>query len=287
MASSFFPGFLVAFREALEAALVVAIVVSYLKRSGRQRANRYLYLGATAAVAASVIVGLAIWAVFGELEGSSAEIFEGAASLTAAVVLTYMIVWMTGRSRTLRAELEEKADIAVTRGQMLSIVGLSFVAVLREGIETVLFMTTLATADWVGALAGAVLASVTVIGLAVVLMKGIYRLDITRFFQVTGIVLIVFAAGLVSYGVHELMEAGESFGIGFGFLGEHAFDVNPPMNPDGTYALLHEKSAMGSVLAALVGYDGDPEWLRVLAYVGYWAALGAYFILTRRGGTRS
>jgi len=113
-------------------------------------------------------------------------------------------------------------------------------------------------------------------------MRGVYRLDINRFFQFTSIVLIVFAAGLAGYGVHELIEAGESFGIELGILAQPAFDINPPPNADGTYPLLHEKGAVGSVLAALVGYDGNPEWLRVIAYLAYWLVLGTYVLLSQR-----
>lgn len=274
------------FREGLEAALIVAIVASYLKKTGRRNLNKYLYFGTIAAVVASVLLGVAISAVYGGLAGVSAEIFEGFASLTAAVVLTYMIIWMTRHSGTMRAELEQKLETAVTTGQMLGIVALSFVAVSREGLETVLFLTTLAVIDTSGTLMGAFGASLMVILLGAVLMKGIYRLQLDRFFQVTSMVLIVFAAGLTGYGVHELMEAGEGLGMQFGVLGQHAFDINPPMNPDGSYPLLHEKGVIGSILAALVGYDGNPEWLRVLAYAGYWLVLGTYVFLTYRAEKR-
>lgn len=275
------------FREALEAALIVAIVASYLNRTGKQTVTRYLYVGAIAAVGVSVLLGLGISAVYGELEGVSAELFEGFASLTATVVLTYMILWMASHAGTMRAELEQKVETAVTTGQVLGIVVLSFVAVLREGVETVLFMTTLAIIDSVGTLIGSIAASLAVIALAVVLMRGIYRLDISRFFQVTSIALILFAAGLAGYGIHELIEAGESSGIHLGILEQHAFDINPPVNPDGTYPPLHEKGTVGSVLAALLGYDGNPEWLRVIVYLGYWLVLGAYLLLRRRQTQRS
>jgi len=282
MSTSLFPSFLLTFREALEAALIVAIVASYLKKIGKQGLNKYLYQGAAAAIGASVLLGLAILAVYGGLAGVSAEIFEGIASLTATVVLTYMILWMTRHAQTIRADLERSVETAVTAGQLSGIVALSFVAVFREGLETVLFLTTLAVIDSSGTLIGAISASAIVIVLAAVLMKGIYRLDIKKFFQVTSVILIIFAAGLTGYGVHELIEAGESSGIEFGVLGQHAFDINPPRSPDGTYPLLHEKGAVGSIFSSLVGYDGNPEWLRVIVYLGYWLILGTYVFLTYR-----
>lgn len=281
MSASLAPSFLLTFREALEAALIVVIVASYLKKTGKQNLNKYLFEGAVAAIVVSVLLGLAILAVYGELADVSAEIFEGAASLTATAVLTYMLLWMTRHAQTIKAELERKVETSVSKGQLWGIAALSFVAVFREGLETVLFLTALAATDSWGTLLGVTIASVVVIVLAVILMKGIYRLDIKRFFQVTSIILIIFAAGLIGYGVHELIGAGESSGINLGVLGQQAFNVNPPRNTDGTYPLLHEKGAVGSVFAALVGYDGNPEWLRVIAYCGYWLVLGMYFFLAQ------
>jgi len=282
MSSSLAPSFLLTFREALEAALIVVIVASYLKKTGKPNLNKYLLEGTAAAIGASVLLGLAVLAVYGELAEVSAQIFEGAASLTATAVLTYMILWMTRNAPTIKAELERKVETSVSTGQLWGIGALSFIAVFREGLETVLFLTTLAATDSGGTVLGVIIASVVVVVLAVVLMKGIYRLDIKRFFQVTSIILIIFAAGLTGYGVHELIEAGESSGINLGILGQQAFNINPQLNPDGTYPLLHEKGAAGSVLAALVGYDGNPEWLRVIAYCGYWLVLGMYFVLMQR-----
>ena len=102
-----FPSFLITFREALEAALIVAIMVSYLKKVGKEELDRYAYLGSGGAVVASLILGLIVQSVYGELKGVSAQLFEGAASLTAVVVLTYMIFWMTEHSKRIRGELQE------------------------------------------------------------------------------------------------------------------------------------------------------------------------------------
>jgi len=115
-----------------------------------------------------------------------------------------------------------------------------------------------------------------VLFIAVLLIRGSYRLNIRRFFSYTSILLIVFAAGLSGYGVHELIEAGERVGVDIGVLGGHAFNINPPQNPDGSYPILHENGAVGSILKALIGYDGNPEWLRVMVYLGYWIVVGYY-----------
>ena len=88
--------------------------------------------------------------------------------------------------------------------------------------------------------------------------------------------LLIFGAELAGYGVHELIEAGAHSGMDFGLLGEKPYDINPPVNPDSSYPALHEKGVIGSVLKALVGYDGNPEWLRIIVYIGYWIVIGAY-----------
>jgi len=282
MYEGLFPSFLVAFRESLEAALIVVIIAAYLKKIGKTNLNRYLYIGTWAAIAASVILAWIVQAIYGGLGGIAAETFEGAASLMATAVLTYMIFWMAKNAQKIKGELQKKIDIAITKGQLFGIATLAFVAVFREGLETVLFLTATFLLDPLGAMIGVLIGFVVVVLLAMFLMKGVYKLDIRKFFQYTSIMLIVFAAGLAGYGIHELIEAGEGAGIKFGILGQQAFNINPAMNPDGTYPLLHENGAVGSILKALVGYDGNPEWLRVLVYVGYWLIVGTYLLKTYR-----
>jgi high-affinity iron transporter len=270
------PSLLITFREALEAALIVAIMVTYLKKVGKDDLARYAYLGSGAAVVISLVLGVAIQMVYGGMDKVTAELFEGVASLTAVVVLTYMIFWMTKHSKNIRGELEEKINIAVSQGELYSIAALAFVAVFREGLETVLFLTTTFVQDAAGTILGVVAGAAIVLVLAVLLMRGTYKLDIKKFFGYTSIILIVFSAGLAGYGVHELIEAGENMGYDFGVMGQKPYDLNPPVNPDGTYPILHEKGGVGSILKALVGYDGNPEWLRIIVYLGYWAIIGTY-----------
>jgi len=280
MYEGLFPSFLIAFRESLEAALIIVIMAVYLRKMGKANLNRYLYLGTGVAISASVILAGFVQVVYGGLAGIAAEIFEGTASLAATVVLTYMIFWMSEHAKKIKGELQERIDVAITKGQLFGIATLAFVAVFREGLETVLFLTATFFLDPSGAMVGVLIGFVVVIILAVLLMKGVYQLDIRKFFKYTSIILIVFAAGLAGYGIHELIEAGESAGVEFGILGQQAFNINPELNPDGTYPLLHEKGAVGSILKALVGYDGNPEWLRVLVYIGYWLVVGTYLLKT-------
>ena len=282
MFEGLFPSFLITFREALEAALIVAIMASYLKKIGKGELNRYAYLGSGVAVMLSLILGVIVQRVYGELKGVSAQLFEGTVSLTAVVVLTYMIFWMTEHSKKIKGELQKKIELAITTGELFGISILAFIAVFREGLETVLFLMAAFFLDPLGVVMGATLGTMVVFLLAVFLMRGAYRLDLGKFFGYTSVLLIIFAAGLAGYGVHELIEAGEGLGMEFGVWGQYAFDINPPMNPDGSPPLLHEKGVIGSILKALVGYDGNPEWLRVVVYMGYWVVIGAYIIKTSR-----
>lgn len=274
------PSFLIAFREALEAALIVVIMAAYLKKIGKVKLNRYLYFGAGVAIVASIILGGIVQVIYGELSGVTEKMFEGVASLTATAVLTYMIFWMSGHAQKIKGELQQKIDVAITREQLFGIATLAFVAVFREGLETVLFLTVTFFIDPSGAVIGVTIGFIVVIVIAMFLMRGVYRLDIGKFFKYTSMILIIFAAGLAGYGVHELIEAGEGSGIEFGVLGQKAYDINPAVNPDGTYPLLHEKGAIGSIFKALLGYDGNPEWLRIIVYVGYWLIIGAYIVKT-------
>ncbi|UCH57747.1 MAG: FTR1 family protein [Candidatus Bathyarchaeota archaeon] len=276
MFEGLFPSSLITFREALEAALIVAIMVSYLRRVGRGELSRYAYLGSGVAVLISLVLGVAVQMVYGGLDKVTAELFEGLASLTAVGVLTYMIFWMTGHSKNIRGELQDRIEFAVSRNELYGIASLAFVAVFREGLETVLFLSTSFFQDAAGTLLGIAIGVITVLVLAALLVRGAYRLDLKRFFGYTSILLIVFAAGLAGYGVHELVEAGEGKGYDFGVLGEKPYDINPPVNPDGSYPLLHENGVVGSILKALVGYDGNPEWLRIVVYLGYWLVIGSY-----------
>ncbi len=267
--------FLITFREALEAALIIGIIAAYVAKLGRKDLNRYIYAGIIGAVIASAGVAFVFKIVYGEFEGTAEQLFEGAAALTAAIVLTYMIFWMAQNSKKIKGEMQEKIDIAVSKGEMLGIAALSFIAVFREGVETVLFLGTLAINSPLGTLIGFILGVAAVLFLSFVMFKGVYKLDTGRFFKYTSILLILFSAGLTAFGVHELNEAGIIPPVI-----EHVWDVNPPQNLDGSYPALHDKGIIGSSLKALIGYNGNPSLTEVLAYIGYWIIIGMFVYRT-------
>ncbi len=261
--------FVITFREALEAALIVSIILAYLGKVERKDLKKYLYLGTVLAIFTSLILGAIVLTVYGGLPTGVEKVFEGAASVTATVVLTYMIFWMAKNSQKIRSELQVKIDVAITSGYIFGITSLAFIAVFREGLETVLFLTTLVATDPFGTLMGALLGISTVLALSFLMMRGVYRMNIQKFFKYTSVILVVFAAGLLGYGVHEFIEADLLPPIV-----ENIWNINPP---DVTHPL-HEKGAIGSILKALVGYDGNPELLRVIVYVGYWLVVGTYLL---------
>lgn len=277
-----FPSLLITFREALEAALIVTIMITYLRKTGKPELTRYAYAGVGAAVLLSLLIGGVVLTLYGGLDKLASEIFEGIASLSAVIVLTGMIMWMTEHSREIKGNLESKIESAVTQGELYGIALLAFVAVFREGLETVLFLSATFVQDQAGTLVGVGIAVILVLALSVLLMRGTIDLNIKQFFLVTSVLLLIFGAGLAGYGVHELIEAGERMGYDLGFWAAKPFDINPPVNPDGSYPILHEKGVVGSILKALVGYDGNPEWLRIFVYLGYWIVVGSYLLWKRR-----
>ena len=273
--------FLITFREGLEAALIIAIIIAYLIKVNRHDAKRYVWLGTGLALILSLVIGFVIILTFGALEGFAEKVFEGIAGLFATAVLTTMIFWMTKNARSIKAHLHKKIDVMLNKKYLLGIGLLAFIAVFREGIETVLFLTATYTADATGTLIGTVLGLLVTVFFAFLLLKGTVRLPLQKFFKYTSVILIVFAAGLFGYGIHELLEAAEIAGYETGFLAEHAYDINPADQTN----LLHEKGAIGSIFKALVGWDGNPEWLRVFGYIGYWLVIGAYVLVSFRKPT--
>lgn len=266
--------FLITFREALEAVLIIIIIAAYLSKTGRLHARKYLFMGALSGVLASIIIGALTSIFFGGLKGPSEKLFEGAASLSAAGVLTYMIFWMARNSKNIKSDIHKKIDTA--EKLEIGIFSLAFIVVVREGIETVLFLTSYSHQYPSETIIGIFAAAIAMSVLTFFMYKGLFRLNIQKFFRYTSVLLLVFAAGLVGYGVHEMMEYAEETGTRFGIIAESAYNINPAdsQNP------LHEKGYIGSILKALVGYDGNPEWLRVILYITYWVIIGMYLLKT-------
>ncbi len=248
--------FLVLFRETLEAALVVGLVLGYLARTQQARYRPVVWLAVAAGVAASLLAAWLFQRLAGGFEGRGEQIFEGLVMLAGAALLTTLLVWMAGK-RNAAAKLEHRLEKRLASGgsQGTGLFLLVFLSVLREGVESVIFLGTAGRA-W-GALAG--LAAAALLGF--LLFRGALRLRLGVFFGVTNLLLLLFAAGLVAHGLHELVEAGW-----LPALVDQVWDLNP---------LLPERGIAGSLLRGLFGYNGDPTLLELLGYAVYAAAAAA------------
>jgi len=265
--------FLVALREGIEAALIISILLAYLKQIQAQDRRSLIWWGTGAAVAVSIVVGSVIFAVGAEFEGTTEQVFEGLVTLTAVGVLTWMIFWMRRQGARVRSELHERVDAALLTGGF-ALAALAFVAVLREGVETALFLFAAAKGTAVDSggvnaqLIGAAFGLAVAVVLGVLLYRGGLRLDLRSFFRITGLLLIVVAAGLFAYGLHELQEAGW-----LPILAGTAFDVSTSFPDD---------EGAGGILRAIFGYQANPTWLELAGWFGYLLVVGGLFLRSGR-----
>ena len=259
-------GFLIGLREGVEAALILAIVLAYLVRTGNGDKTGRVWLGAGLAVLVSVAAGLAIFATVGALEAPYEQAFEGAAMLLAAGVVTWMLFWMRRQSAALKGELEARLDRTLSEGTLLGLALLAFTAVIREGIETALFLVGTATSTQASAanvLVGAVVGLGAAAAVGWVIYSGSRRINLRAFFRWTGIGLIFIAAGLLSHAIHEFIEIGL---VPFGT--QTAFDIS---------GLLSHEEGIGQFLRAIFGYTASPEWATLIVHLGYLVVvLGLY-----------
>jgi high-affinity iron transporter len=267
------PTYLLSLREGLEAALIIGIVLGALSKIRRTDLSPAVWLGTLSAVGVSILTAVLLTSFGLSLEEAAEQIFEGIMMLTAAGILTWMIFWMSKQARFLKGELEAGVNKAVATTGKQAMFGLAFLAVVREGIELALFITAAffagdqsqLTSNIIQTLAGTILGLGTAILLGWTLFATTVRLDLRRFFQVTGFLLILFAAGLVAHGVHEFNEVGWIPAIV-----EHVWDVN---------AIVDENSLFGLLLKTLFGYNGNPSLTEIIAYFVY---LAVVTILWRR-----
>jgi high-affinity iron transporter len=251
---------LITLREGLEAALIVGIVLGYLRKTGHLDRQASVWAGVASALLVSLAAALALNAIGAGFSGRGEQIFEGVAMALAAGILTWMIFWMQRQSRQIRGDLEAGVRRAVEAGAAGGLFWLAFVAVVREGLETALFLTAAVfTATAADTVIGGVIGLLLAIVIGWLIYLGTTRLPVATFFQVTGAVLVVFAAGLVANAVGEFQEAGLLPGIV-----EHLWS---------TAAWLDDNSTLGSALHSLVGYASAPSLLQVLAYVTYYLGL--------------
>jgi high-affinity iron transporter len=261
-------GLLTGLREGVEAALIISIILSYLARTGNRHAFGRIFAGAGAAVVVSLVAGVALFVTVGELPAPYEQLFEAGAMLLACAVVTWMLFWMRRTSANIRDQLHSALGRALSDGSANGLALLAFVAVIREGLETALFLVGQAAsaqsgAIWVlvGAFAG--LAIAAAIGAA--MYRGAARINLRVFFRWTGIALIFIAAGLLASAIHELVEIGW-------------LNVGTTVVFDLSQVLPHEAIEgapggiplfVGQLLRALFGYHSQPEAIMLGAWVVY------------------
>jgi len=255
--------FIITFRETLEVALIIGIILGYLSRTKQTRFNNIVYIGIVSGIIASIIGALLFNYLTGGFSGRAEEIFEGTTMLIGAFLLTTMIFWMM-RQKQISRQLEHKVETRIHKAKKFGLFLLVFVAVLREGIETVIFLGAASFVSTNNNLIGALTGIIAAIFLGYLIFVGSMKINIKKFFNITSIILILFAGGLVAHGVHEFQEAGI-----IPSLIEHIWDINPSINPNGSYPLFHEKGYIGSILKGLFGYNGDPSLIEILSYLIY------------------
>lgn len=250
--------YLIGLREGLEAALVVSILITYLVRTNRRNRMVYVWLGVFSAVVLSLVFGgLLTFTRFSLLNTfQSQEVFGGVMSIIAVALVTWMIVWMRDTGARMNAELQGKLEDAI-QGGVMTIVLMAFVAVAREGLETALFFFSAvqAAGSTLEPVIGFTLGVLTATVMGYLLYRRAVKINLKKFFTVTGYFLILVAAGVLSYGMHDLQEAGVLPGMSF-----LAFDVSDTISVD---------SWFGALAKGIFNFSPQTSWIEAITWVAY------------------
>ncbi|MFF6774727.1 iron uptake transporter permease EfeU [Streptomyces sp. NPDC012637] len=261
-----FGNYLIGLREGLEASLVVCILIAYLVKTDRRDALKPIWIGIGVAVGLALAFGAGLEFGSQELTFEAQELLGGSLSILAVVLVTWMVFWMRRTARHLRAELHGRLDAALQMGTG-ALVATAFLAVGREGLETALFVwaSVRASSDGTYApLAGVVLGLLTAVFLGWLFYRGALRINLAKFFTWTGGMLVVVAAGVLAYGVHDLQEARFLSG-----LENKAFDVSATIPPDSWY---------GTLLKGVFNFQPDPTVVQVTVWALYLIPTLAIFL---------
>ncbi|RPE36875.1 iron uptake transporter permease EfeU [Kitasatospora cineracea] len=251
-----FANYLIGLREGLEASLVVCILIAYLVKTGRKDRLGPVWIGVGSAVALAMAFGAVLQFGSDQLSFEAQEALGGTLSIIAVGLVTWMVFWMRRTARHLKSELQGKLDAALAMGTVALIVT-SFLAVGREGLETALFIWTAvqSTGDGWSPLAGATLGLLTSVVLGWLFYRGAVKINLAKFFTWTGGMLVVVAAGVLAYGVHDLQEAGWIPG-----LGTLAFDISSTIPADSWY---------GTLLKGVFNFQPNPTVVQVVIWLLY------------------
>jgi high-affinity iron transporter len=253
-------------REGLEASLIVGIIAAFLRKHGRRDALRQVWIGVAAAVVLCLIIGVGLVVLAEELPQQAQEGMETVIGLFAVVMVTFMIVWMARHSRGMKKELEGAASDALRRGSASALVAMAFLAVLREGFETSVFLVSVLQNSGSVALGGvgAVLGILIAVGIGYGIYRGGVRLNLGRFFKITGLVLVLVAAGLVMTAFHTAHEAGW---VNFGQ--QQVTDLSWLVLPG---------TPVSSLVTGVLGIQPYPVLVEVVAWLVYLVGMLAYLL---------
>lgn len=262
---------LIGVREGLEASVVVMTLIAFAVKSGRRDSLKWIWAGVTAALVLTVGTFLAIQLGTNTISTMGAELVAGIGSIVAVVMVTFMVLWMRKASAHLSSDLKTGLSSALTVGGP-AVALLAFLTVGREGFETALLMVAYAESvsggvlPLVGLLTGVTVAA----ALTVALYRGAVRIDFNRFFLITGLFLIVVAAGILSYGIHAFQAFGWLPGLNY-----LAYDISSWYEADTWY---------GSILSGIFNIQSSATWLQMVAWITYIAVVGTAFVLRGRTG---
>ncbi len=264
------PTYVIGLREGLEAALIVSIVAAFLRQQGHSGALRYVWIGVAIAVTVCTIVGVALQLLDEQLPQRQQEQLETVVGLCAVGIVTFMIVWMRRNAAGLRAEIEESVAAALATGSIAGLVAMAFFAVLREGLETAVFLLAAfqASSNPLTAGFGALLGVLSAVAIGVGIYRGGLRINLARFFRITSVFLVLIAAGLLATAVHTAHEASWVNG-----LQGQALDLSWLVVPG---------TVTSSLLTGMLGLQPLPSQAEVAAYLLYAVPMLLYVLWPQR-----
>jgi high-affinity iron transporter len=261
------PAALIIFRESLEAGLVSAVILAYLRRSGRQGYVKYLYEGVVAGAALSAAVGIVLSFVLLEGGGFLTEAIGIIAGIAASTVLTYMVVWTAKHSSHVQERVEKRIDEALSRGYASGVAILAFATVFREGVEAVLFLLGLGSLDMAAAFGGTVFGLGASLVVLYLISSRLHRMRLGTIFKVSSVLLVVIASGMILHAANDLSLMMARGNVGGSLANTNAFDLGIPES-----SVFSSEGAVGGLLSAFTGFASSATWLAVILYLGYWAA---------------
>ena len=272
-----------ALREGLEAVLVVVIILLYLRKTNQKIYYKYVYLGILLAIAASVVFAIITSIAFGGFSGIPEKIFEGITFIISGIFILTLVLWVSKEGPKMKENLEGRLEESINTQKVFSISITTFIIIIREGIELVLLTTgaaSIGSLNQVSVVLGSMIGLVISILIGVLIFYGIKSINLRFFFKITNIMLILFAAGLITYGIHEFIEAGiinpiidEVWNI------KH---ILPESFPDNNPATPEFLEIFGTLLKALFGYNANPALLEVIVYPVLLASIGLISVLLWR-----